>query len=735
MAIAGAVVLVVVLAVAAIGLGVAMTAGVPSIPDRQSLWAVRRSPGMTFLARDGTIIATRGARYGVRVTLADLPSYAPKAFLAAEDRRFYQHGPVDLWAIIRAARRDVMAGRTVEGGSTLSQQLARTLFLKPDHTLKRKVQEAILAARLEEMLGKDQVLELYLNRTFFGAQAYGLDAAARLYFGVAARDLTLPQAAMLAALPNAPTRLAPTSDYAGAWARAHRILAIMTSQGWITPREEEQALADPPPLAPPSPGEGEYSYILDQAAAEAGSLSGGATDMVVRLTIDRTLQTAGLAAVRAGVTAAKGRAVSQGALVALAPDGAIRAMVGGVDYDRSTFNRVTQAHRQPGSSFKAFVYGAAMEHGVRPTDVRQDSPVALGRWTPTNYGGHYAGAVSIQEALARSINTVSVRLTLEVGPAQVAAFARRCGLTSIPEQPGPSIALGAYEVTLLQLAGGYQVFQTGGGRTTPYLIEEIKSTHGEEIYAHAASSPIPVYDPLYATRMVRMLEGVITSGTGTAANIGRPAAGKTGTSQKWRDAWFIGFTPDLLAGVWVGNDNDRPMDKVTGGEIPSRIWKQFMTIAEKNVRPTDFPWLVTEPPATPQEVATATAAPVAGEFEDQPPMLDTEDAPPAPPREAEEDVPPPPSEFDRPPPPRAYRDYPPPFAEQGRPYPPEGPRPPPPDYRGEEDLSPPAYDQRPPAWRPPQGPDGYYQRRPPPPPPPPPNNDPYGPDSDPRYRY
>jgi penicillin-binding protein 1A len=733
-AIAGVVVLVVILAIAAIGLGVAMTAGVPSIPDRQSLWAIRRSPGMTFLAHDGTIIATRGARYGVRVTLADLPSYAPKAFLAAEDRRFYQHGPVDLWAIIRAARRDVMTGRTVEGGSTLSQQLARTLFLKPDHTLKRKAQEAVLAARLEEMLGKDQVLELYLNRTFFGAQAYGLDAAARLYFGVAARDLTLPQAAMLAALPNAPTRLAPTSDYAGAWARAHRILAIMASQGWISPQEEEQALANPPPLAPPSPGEGEYSYILDQAAAEAGSLSGGATDMVVRLTIDRTLQSAGLAAVRAGVNAAKGRAVSQGALVALAPDGAIRAMVGGIDYDRSTFNRVTQAHRQPGSSFKAFVYGAAMEHGVRPTDVRQDSPVALGQWMPSNYGGHYSGAVTIQEALARSINTVSVRLTLEVGPDQVAAFARRCGLTSIPERPGPSIALGAYEVTLLQLAGGYQVFQTGGDRTTPYLIEEIKSTHGEEVYAHPPSAPIPVYDPLYASRMVHMLEGVITSGTGTAANIGRPAAGKTGTSQKWRDAWFIGFTPDLLAGVWVGNDNDRPMDKVTGGEIPSRIWKQFMVNAEKNVRPTDFPWLVTEPPATPQEVSTASTAPAAGEFEDQPPMLDTEDAPPPPPREAEEDAPPPPSEFDRPlpPPARAYRDYPPPFPDQGRPYPPQAQRPPPRDYRGEDDLSPPASDQRPPPWYPPQAPpDGYYQRRPPPPPPPAYND----PDGDPRYRY
>ena len=287
-------------------------------------------------------------------------------------------------------------------------------------------------------------------------------------------------------------------------------------------------------------------------------------------------------------------------MVALAPDGAIVALVGGLDQDKSAFNRVTQARRQPGSSFKAFVYGAAMEHGLTPMTVRDDAPISYGNWTPENYGHGYAGPVTLEEALARSLNTVAVRLTLEVGPATVADFARRLGLSDIPTNPGPSIALGAYEVSPLELAAGYQVFQTGGGRTTPYLVSEIRSTRGEVLYSHAQSAPTPVLDALFATRMVEMLKKVVTGGTGTGANIGRPAAGKTGTSQNWRDAWFVGFTPDVLTAVWVGNDNGAPMAKVTGGELPAEIWKRFMTVAEKNLPSRDFPWLVAEPPDEPQ---------------------------------------------------------------------------------------------------------------------------------------
>ncbi len=588
---------------AAIRLTSAWLADVPQIPERDALWQMRRTPGMRFVDHDGVFIAARGAKYGSRVALGELPPFVKLAFLAAEDRRFYKHGAVDPLGIARAAKRDILLGRAAEGGSTLSQQLARTLFLNSEHSLKRKVQEAVLASRLEDMLGKDGVFELYLNRAYFGAGAYGLDAAARTYFGKGAAALTLPEAAVLAALPNAPTRLAPTTNMAGAWSRARRILATMAQEGWATPDEAASAEASPPDLVTASAGEGDWGYVLDQAATQAANLTAGAaTDLVVRLTVDSKLQAAGLSSVRAGVLGAgKGRAVSQGAMVALAPDGAIRVMVGGLDHGKSAFNRVTQAKRQPGSSFKAFVFGAALEAGDKPTDTRQDAPIALGEWTPENYGRHFTGTVTLAKALALSINSVAVRLTLEVGPSQVAAFARRCGLSDIPPNPGASIALGAYEVTPLQLATGYQVFQTGGLSTTPYLIEQVSDTQGHSLFTHVAPTGVQVLDPLYASRMVRMLEGVITEGTGTAAAIDRPAAGKTGTSQRWRDAWFVGFTPDLLAAVWVGNDDGRPMNKVTGGELPAAIWKRFMTVAEAGKPAVDFTWLKPEPDESPPE--------------------------------------------------------------------------------------------------------------------------------------
>ncbi len=592
--------------VAAVWVASAWVADVPPIPERDALWQMRRTPGMRFVDHDGAFIAARGAKYGARVALGDLPAFVPRAFLAAEDRRFYSHGAIDPLGIIRAAKRDLVLGRAAEGGSTLSQQLARTLFLNSEHSLKRKVQEAVLASRLEGMLGKDGVLELYLNRAYFGAGAYGLDSAAHSYFGKGAATLTLPEAAVLAALPNAPTRLAPTTNMAGAWARARRVIAIMAREGWVAPDDVALAEASQPELVTASSGEGDWGYVLDQAATQAANLSAGAaTDLVVRLTVESRLQAAGLASVRAGVLGAgRGRAVSQGALVALAPDGAIRVLIGGLDHGKSAFNRVTQARRQPGSSFKAFVFGAAMEAGDKPTDTREDAPVSLGAWTPENYGRKFLGTVTLAKALALSINSVAVRLTLEVGPSEVAAFARRCGLSGIPADPGASIALGAYEVTPLQLATGYQVFQTGGTSTTPYLIEQVSDTQGRNLFTHVAAAGAQVLDPLYASRMVRMLEGVITGGTGTAAAIDRPAAGKTGTSQRWRDAWFVGFTPDLLAAVWVGNDDGRPMNKVTGGELPAGIWKRFMTVAEAGKPPADFTWLQPEPDEPPTDDAS-----------------------------------------------------------------------------------------------------------------------------------
>ena len=576
---------------------------IPPIPERDALWRMRRTPGIRFLDHDGALIAARGAKYGARVGLRDLPAYVPRAFLAAEDRRFYSHGAIDPQGILRAAKRDLVLGRAAEGGSTISQQLARTLFLSSEHSLKRKAQEAVLASRLEDRLGKEGVFELYLNRAYFGAGAYGLDSAAHTYFGKSASALTLAEAAVLAALPNAPTRLAPTANMAGAWSRARRVLEIMKREGWIEPTAAAEAEVAPPALVTATGGEGDWSYVLDQAASQVANLTGpDATDLVARLTVDAKLQAAGLAAVRAGVLGAgKGRNVSQGAMVVLAPDGAIRAMVGGLDHRSSAFNRVTQAKRQPGSAFKAFVFGAAMEAGDKPTDTRVDAPISQGGWSPDNYGGRFLGPVSLAKALALSINSVAVRLTLEVGPAQVAAFARRCGLAGIPSDPGPSIALGAYEVTPLALASAYQVFQNGGSATPAYLVEAVSDTQGRVLYTHVGAPAVQVLDPLFASRMVRMLEGVVTAGTGSGAAIGRPAAGKTGTSQNWRDAWFVGFTPDLLAAVWVGNDDGRPMNKVTGGEIPAAIWKRFMASAEADKPALDFAWLQPEPDEPPAD--------------------------------------------------------------------------------------------------------------------------------------
>jgi penicillin-binding protein 1A len=625
--VAGAILLALILAagVSALIAANVYLADAPKIPPRDQLWSIRRSPGMTFLDRTGQVIATRGAKYGQAVTLATLPAYVPKAFLAAEDRRFYQHGPVDVHAILRAISADLRAQRSREGASTITQQLARTLFLKREQTFKRKLQEAYLAMQLEQTLSKDEVLELYMNRTYFGAGAYGLDAASQTYFGKPASQLSLAEAATLAGLPNAPSRLALTNDLPGAVARGHRILQIMRDENWIGDAQLAQALRSDPVLAPTHIGEGDYSYILDQAAAQATQFTGGETpDLVVKTTIDARLQTAAVDAVRSVVLKEGAhRNVSQGALVTLAPDGAIVAMVGGLDHGASAFNRVVQARRQPGSSFKAFVFGAAMEHGLTPTTVRDDAPISYAGWTPENYGHSYAGPVMLEDALARSLNTVSVRLTLEVGPSTVADFARRLGLSDIPTNPGPSIALGAYEVSPLEMAAGYQVFQTGGGRTTPYLVSEVRSTRGEVLYAHADSAPTPVLDPLYATRMIVMLKKVVTSGTGTGAALDRPVAGKTGTSQNWRDAWFVGFTPDYLTAVWVGNDNGQPMAKVTGGELPAQIWKRFMTVAEQGLPARDFPWLVPEPADSGQPDATPVSDTglYGGPYQDEPAQM------------------------------------------------------------------------------------------------------------------
>ncbi len=569
----------------------------PDLPSRESLFAVGRAPGIQFQDRNGQMIAARGPRYGERVALTGLPAFVPQAFLAAEDRRFYKHGPIDLHAIARAAWVNWRAGRVEQGGSTLSQQLAKGLFLTPDQTLKRKLQEAQLAWKLEKALTKDEVLELYLNRIFFGANTFGVDGASRTYFGKTAAQLNLSEAALLAALPKAPSRLALNRGMDAALARSHLILARMRTEGWITADQEQSAITNQPRLSPEAlRQEGDFGYVLDYATLEAVRIAGpNAPDLVVRLSIDPALQKAAADAVRAGLASEGGKAgVGQGAAIVLANDGSIRALVGGLDYDASPFNRAVQARRQPGSTFKPFVYAAALDKGVLPTDTIVDGPVKFGTWSPENYGGGYRGPVTVETALINSINTVAVKLAQTAGGPAIGALARRFGFTTIPERPDLSVALGAYEVSLLELTSGFQVFQQGGKRLAPSVIESIDSKVGANIYARPAPAPIPVYDISRASMMVRMMEKVVQLGTARRAAFGRPASGKTGTSQNWRDAWFVGFTPDYVAGVWVGNDNDKPMNRIVGGDLPAVIWKRLMVAAHKDLPVRDFDWLLAE---------------------------------------------------------------------------------------------------------------------------------------------
>jgi penicillin-binding protein 1A len=569
-------------------------AGLPAVPDRATLWSMNRPPGFTFMDHEGRVIATRGPRHGRSVDLKSLPPYLPQAFLAAEDRRFFQHHGVDGRSILRALGANARAGGVVEGGSTLTQQLAKIIFLSPEQTLRRKMQEAVLAFRMEQVLSKDEILTLYLDRVFFGENAYGVEAASRTFFGKSATEVTLAEAALLAALPKAPTRLDPTNDLDAAVERSRLVLANLREEGWITAEQEAAARASPPEIAPPPPGEGEMAYVIDLAQAQSLALLRDAgvqppPDLQVKLSVDPALQRVATGSVRR-VIGRWGRPAwaRQAAFVALAPDGGVRALVGGVDHRRSPFNRAVQAQRQPGSAFKPFVYAAALEDGVRPMDIRQDRPVRFGRWTPANYGNSYRGAVTVEDALADSINTVAIRLTADTGRDKVAGLARRFGLSSVPPRPGLSVALGAYETNLLELTGAYQVFQRGGKVSRPYLIEQITTARGDLLYRHAGLGQVPVYDPPLNALMVDMMQAVVERGTGRRAQFGRPAAAKTGTSQNHKDAWFVGFTPDWIAGVWVGNDDGRPMNKVTGGELPALIWRGFMVEAHRGLPPRSF---------------------------------------------------------------------------------------------------------------------------------------------------
>ena len=582
--------------------GVALGYFALTLPDTSQLTVAERRPSVTILAEDGNLIASFGDLFGRPLTLKEMSPFLPKAVIATEDRRFYHHFGIDPFGLARAALIDLRAGQIVQGGSTITQQLAKIVFLSPERNIARKIRETLLALWLEHRFAKDQLLEIYLNRVYLGAGTYGVDAAANRYFGKSAAKLNLFESAVVAGLLKAPTRFNPARDRDKAAARAGQVLGTMVEAGFITAADAAQAEKEGAALA--VVGRPGSRYFADWVADQIGDFAGTANrDLTVRTTLDSRLQEAAEAAI-GDVLARYGArdSVSQGALVALSPDGAVRAMVGGRDYAQSQFNRATQAQRQPGSAFKPFVYLAGLEAGLRPTDRLVDAPIRIGNWEPHNYLNRYQGEMSLAEGLAQSVNTIAVQIASRAGIPRVIAAANRLGITSELARDA-SIALGTNEVNLLELVSAYAPFANGGMGVLAYGISEIRDSDGKVVYRRSGSGPGPVVAPELAGMMSDMLAGVIGHGTGKTATLPRPAAGKTGTTQDYRDAWFIGYTSDLIAGVWLGNDDDTAMNKVTGGSLPAAAWRTFMLAATKGmpVKPLAVPGSGPETPATAEE--------------------------------------------------------------------------------------------------------------------------------------
>ncbi|MAB13337.1 PBP1A family penicillin-binding protein [Parvibaculum sp.] len=561
----------------------------PKIDGR--LAAGPHSPGLavTVLDTNGKEIGSRGGRAAKDVPLAELPPYLVNAFLATEDRRFYEHGAVEIRSILRAALANFSAGGFVQGGSTITQQLAKNLYLDNRRTLWRKAQEALIAIWLESRLGKDRILELYLNRIYMGGGAYGVEAAAQYYFGKSAREVTLAEAAVLAGLPKAPSRFAPSTNLTAARKRAGHVLNAMVANGNITEAEAEEARKNPARMAVRTAPDSE-NYFLDWVYDRVAQLLPDRQGrLIVRTTLDRKKQAAAASAI-AGALKANGEKlnISQGAMIALSPDGSILAMVGGKSYGDSQFNRAVQAHRQPGSAFKPFVYLAALEDGMKPWSGFYDKRLDYNGWTPQNAGGKSWGQVTMTTALAHSINRVAVQVGDKVGVERVRETAKELGIRS-PIPHNLSIALGSSGVSLMELTGAYAAFPAEGRLITPYAIRQITASNGSILYTHANGTERAT-SKRSARYMNAMLRRVMTSGTGKAARLsGRLAAGKTGTSQDYRDAWFVGYTGNEIAGVWFGNDDNTPMKRVYGGTVAARAWKSYMQASLKGTPPAPIP--------------------------------------------------------------------------------------------------------------------------------------------------
>ena len=584
---------------AAGGISVALVSYTITFPNPMALRKQAKPSVIRVVDIDGNVLTERGQAYDY-VPIDLLPRHVTNAVVATEDRRFFEHWGLDPSGLARAAFANLRAGRYAQGGSTLTQQLAKNLFLSSERRMGRKFEELLLALWLEVRLSKQDILELYLNRVYFGGGAYGIEAAARRYFDKSAQTLTLPEAAVLAGLLKAPSKYSPASSPQLARARARSVLQKMTAANLLTPDEEKAAAAgaigfhDAKNSRDAAGVEYAIDFILDRLPQLPGSDD---RDIIVETTIDARLQKHAQATVSRHMIMEGGAAqADQAGLVLLDTSGAIRALVGGRSYAESQYNRAVKARRQPGSAFKPFVYLAALENGATPDTTVFDLPVAINGWSPRNESGMHQGAMSLRQGLAQSVNAVAVRLYVDNGPRRTIEAARRLGIRSELRE-GPSLALGTSEVSLLEMTGAYAVFANGGFATEPHIIRKVTTSSGRVVYQRGEQAPVRLVAPAHVGAMNDMLNAALVSGTGRrAALLRHPAAGKTGTSQDHRDAWFIGYTQHYVAGAWVGNDSGGAMNRVMGGTLPARLWRDVMVLANEGRPPMPLPGTAALPP-------------------------------------------------------------------------------------------------------------------------------------------
>ncbi len=565
------------------GLLVLATFALPAFETAQGKMNLADEYSVTFLDRFGNEIGKRGLLRDNSVPLEEIPDVMIKATLATEDRRFFEHFGIDVMGTFRALAANARNDQVVQGGSSLTQQLAKNMFLTPERSLVRKIKEALIAIYLENRYTKPELLKLYFDRAYLGGGSYGVEAAAQYYFNKSIREVNLPEAAMLAGMFKAPTRYAPHVNLAASRARANEVLTNMVEAGFMSEGQVYGARMNPAKIV--ERGDGKTpDYFLDWAFEEVQRLLVGKEDHIViaRTTVDLGLQRAAEQAVDQTIKQfGKSRNFDNGALVSMETDGAVRALVGGKDYGESQFNRATHAFRQPGSSFKGYVYLTALENGFTPESSVSDSPVSCGRWAPKNYSGGYRGRMTLRMALAKSINTIAVKLSLQVGREKVLANLDKIGIKHLKKTC--SLALGDNGMTPLEHVGGYAVFAAGGLEVRPYAIEEIKTLAGNDvIYNHERDEPArkQIFERKVIEQLNTMLQAVVLEGTGKAAQLDYTySAGKTGTSSAYRDAWFIGFTGQYVTGVWLGNDDFTPMSRVTGGSFPAQTWHTYMVAA------------------------------------------------------------------------------------------------------------------------------------------------------------